>query len=74
MLGIDASDQCRQYNRKTSLHYGTGQTYSNANAEPIANNALFESFGERSVPRTIDKASPITSVDQLYAQVCAKHV
>ena len=70
MLGIDASDLCRQYNRKSAYHYGKMPRY--ATAELITENALFESFGAKfaPIPRTIDRKSPVTSLDQLYAQVC----
>ncbi len=67
MLGIDPQDKCRQYNRKTVGSYVKKSTYTSIEKE----NALFESMGTMfmPVPCTIDTKSPVTSIDQLYAQV-----
>ncbi len=68
MLGLDPDSKCRQYNRKTA---GS----SDQNVPAITNiereNALFESMSAEfiPVPCTIDVKTPVSSIDQLYAQV-----
>ncbi len=75
MLGIDPNVPCRQFNRKTAGSYQKspmpGGSSRNLPGKPEKETPLYDSMGRAFLllPRTIEKSSPVTSIDQLYAQV-----